>query len=870
MRSLVVLAIVAGVLVPASQTHAQERRAKRVGYELLQIKSPNEIIAWASGDITREQFDALKLPFGWFKNQPREIEVDGGSFLNSPGLEEGSYSRAEHFGHEWLHVATVRMAGRKRLDPTGQLAASTVVKDHVVEFHEGSTLTLLVSPEGKVFPRISRDANRSHEDPTLPENWRLIEHKVDRPVEFRLTGETTVIRTDNQDSFQGPVEFSLDQSQPEPPTPSPEEALLLFRMLDQDGDRQVSEDEAMGELQENFGLVDNNGDGGIDPEEFTRGITAGAISSSLAGPSFGTRNDSQWARMRSVSPDEDGEFLMVNLIKFRAEAKYADGRKTNLTGEEANALYAPIKFIAQIGGKVDFAGRVKDQIGNMEPRWDEIGIVRYPSRAKFFEMVTNPEFQERVVHKDAGLEFSQVLLTEPTPWTLTDAKQVADKEDAFTLTQLLKYQEIAQYADTSEVTQNRTGKQAMDAFDAATEDLLREVGAKRVLKSTVEGVLIGDGRVWDEFRMLHFPSEAAYTAYSEAVIKMPDAIEHCDAAIKDSYLMKVDTMPLAKRLAVTLATSVLGNQRTRALEQEASTPQGVRPGVHRTPDARFADIKDFPFKTHYIDIDGLRMAYVDEGTGRNGTFLLLHGEPVWSYMYRGAIPGLAAAGYRVIAPDNIGFGRSDKVIDSEWYTLDNHIRTLKRLVTKLDLRNITIVVNDWGGPNGLVMATEMPNRFDRLVILNTWLHFEGYTYTKALRDWNKRSQRMDFTNFFLFPSAVRAPFDGPEAVAGALRWPWMLPFAEPEAGNAVRQEAAWSKLASWDKPAHVVFGDSDRVFTEEWGRQFAEHIPGATFTSVKGEGHRPLLFTGPAGGQFTGKHRGDEFAELVLRLIRTE
>ncbi len=303
---------------------------------------------------------------------------------------------------------------------------------------------------------------------------------------------------------------------------------------------------------------------------------------------------------------------------------------------------------------------------------------------------------------------------------------------------------------------------------------------------------------------------------------------------------------------------------------KVDTAQGVLPGVHRTPEARFANIEDFPFETNYIDIHGLRMGYVDEGTAEAGTFLLLHGEPVWSYMYRGAIPGLAAAGYRVIAPDNIGFGRSDKVIDLEWYTLDNHVQTLKRLVTKLNLRNITIVVNDWGGPNGLVMATEMPDRFDRLIILNTWLHFDGYTYTKTLREWNKRSQSIDFTTFFAFPSAIRAPFDNPNAVSGALRWPWMLPFAEPEAGNAIRQEAAWNNLTLWDKPAHVIFGDSDRVFTAEWGRQFAQHIPGATFTCIKGEGHRPLLFTGPAGGQFTGKHRGDEFTELVLRLIMEE
>jgi hypothetical protein len=214
MRTLSVPAIVVVVLVSGCQTHARENSV-RIGYEILQIKSFNEIIAWASRDITREQFDALKLPLGWFKNQPREIEMDRARFLNSPGREEGRFLRAEHFGYEWLHVATVRMAGRKRLDPKGRLVGSRVMKDHVVAFDDGRTVTLLVSPEGKVFPRISRDANRTREEPTLPAKWRLVEYKLTRPMEFRLTDETTVIRTDNQDSFQGPVEFGFHASLPE-------------------------------------------------------------------------------------------------------------------------------------------------------------------------------------------------------------------------------------------------------------------------------------------------------------------------------------------------------------------------------------------------------------------------------------------------------------------------------------------------------------------------------------------------------------------------------------------------------------------------------------------------------------------------------
>ena len=627
MKISVIIGIVVGLIVVHPQAHAQENGVKRVGYEILQIKSFNEIIAWASKDITREQFDAIKLPLGWFKNQPREVEMDGAKFLNSPGLEEGSFSRAEHFGHEWLHVATVKMAGRKRLDSKGLLVGSAVVKDHIAKFDEGRTLRLLISPSGKVFPRITRDANRTREEPTLPEKWRLIEHTLDRPMEFKLTGETTVIRTDNQDSFQGPVKFSLNESQPQQPTPSPEHAPMLFRMLDQDSDKEVSRDEAKGNLKENFAFVDSKGDGGIDLEEFTRVLklasgqlasrgegAAGSTVANSAGPSYGIRNDKQWERMRSLSPDEDREFLMVNLIKYRAKAKYADGRKTDLTGEQANALYAPIEFIGQIGARIDYMGRVKDQMGNMNPRWDEVAIVRYPSRGRFFEMVTNPEFQKRAVHKDAGLEVTQVLLTEPVPWTLPRAKRVADSDDAFNLAQLCKYRETALYNDGSGLKRKRTGKEAMDAFDAATENLLREVGAKRLLRTTVEGALIGDGRTWDEFRLLHFPSEASYTAYSNAVQKMEDAIQHRDAAIEDSYLMKVEMMPLAQRLAVALATSVLGQQRTPLPEQAADTTQGVRPGVHRTPEARFAEIKDFTFNTHYIDIDGLRMAYPSSPT----------------------------------------------------------------------------------------------------------------------------------------------------------------------------------------------------------------------------------------------------------------
>ncbi|MEM6692551.1 MAG: hypothetical protein AAF664_24190 [Planctomycetota bacterium] len=277
--------------------------------------------------------------------------------------------------------------------------------------------------------------------------------------------------------------------------------------------------------------------------------------------------------MRSVSPDQDREFVMVNLIKFRAKAKYADGRKTDLTGQQANSLYAPIKYIANIGGRIEFVGHVNEQFGNLKPRWDEVGIVRYPSRTKFFEMVNNPEFEKRAIHKDAGLEVSQVLVTEPLLWKIPGAKRVSDQGDAFTFAQLLKYRKSAKYVSVNKTSMKRTGAEAMELFDIAADEVLGEVGARPLFKTKVEGTLIGDGRTWDEFRLLHFPSQAAYTTYSDTVNKMGDVMKHRNAAISDRYILKVETMPLAKRLALSFATSVLGDPRDLPVERSSDETQ---------------------------------------------------------------------------------------------------------------------------------------------------------------------------------------------------------------------------------------------------------------------------------------------------------
>ncbi len=291
-----------------------------------------------------------------------------------------------------------------------------------------------------------------------------------------------------------------------------------------------------------------------------------------------------------------------------------------------------------------------------------------------------------------------------------------------------------------------------------------------------------------------------------------------------------------------------------------SNAQNILPGVHRTPDARFENLDAYPWQPNYMYIDGLRVHYLDEGQGSAGVMLLLHGEPSWSYLYRNMIPTFLESGYRIIAPDMIGFGKSDKVIDREWYTVDSHVAILQELITKLDLNNITVFVQDWGGPNGLITATEMPDRFERLIVMNTWLHHEEYEYTDALRGWNVRSQNRDFTQFVLPPlsdPAYRAPFDSQQATAGALRWPWMLPFAQPEEGAAQRQERAFNALANWSKPAHFFFGDQDPVFTVDWGRKFSAHVPGSTFDVIEGASH------------FV-QETGEPLAKLIMQRIGEE
>lgn len=276
----------------------------------------------------------------------------------------------------------------------------------------------------------------------------------------------------------------------------------------------------------------------------------------------------------------------------------------------------------------------------------------------------------------------------------------------------------------------------------------------------------------------------------------------------------------------------------------------------RTEEAAFSQLNDYPFSPIYRHWSGLRLAHIDEGPRDAPIALLVHGEPTWGYLYRKMILGLLTAGYRVVVPDHAGFGRSDKPTDDNWYTIAKHVDALGHLIASLDLRRITLFVQDWGGPIGLRQVTSHPARFERLVILNTWLHHENYDYSPSIKWWRSAaldptqlggdmptgaivagSLRREGQNKEAVYFAYNAPYPSINAKAGARRFPFCLPFAEPDLGQALEQARDYAVLPTLDMPKHLIFGDADEIFTADWGRAWATSLPGATFDTIPGAGH---------------------------------
>jgi haloalkane dehalogenase len=301
--------------------------------------------------------------------------------------------------------------------------------------------------------------------------------------------------------------------------------------------------------------------------------------------------------------------------------------------------------------------------------------------------------------------------------------------------------------------------------------------------------------------------------------------------------------------------------------------------ILRTPDDRFAALPDYPFEPHYADIpadpaepDGptLRVHYLDEGPADAAPILLLHGEPSWSYLYRHMIPPLVAAGHRVVVPDQVGFGRSDKPSQMDDYTYARHVGWMSSLVfDHLDLHDVTFFGQDWGGLIGLRLVTAEPDRFARIVVANTGLPTGDPPPGKAFMAWQKFSQESP-----VFPigqlidratvrslsteeiAAYDAPFPDDSYKAGARIWPSLV-VTSPDGPEGPENRAAWQVLMQWEKPLLCCFSDQDPL-TGGGEKPFMKLVPCA-----QGQPHRTI----EGGGHFLQEDCGPELADIIDRFV---
>ncbi|MGI2036503.1 haloalkane dehalogenase [Shewanella frigidimarina] len=294
----------------------------------------------------------------------------------------------------------------------------------------------------------------------------------------------------------------------------------------------------------------------------------------------------------------------------------------------------------------------------------------------------------------------------------------------------------------------------------------------------------------------------------------------------------------------------------------------------RTDDSFFVNLPDYHFTAHYLTVedteDGeLRVHYLDEGPQDAAPILLLHGEPTWSFLYRKMIPILVKAGHRVIAPDLIGFGRSDKPTKRLDYTYQRHVDWIKSVMLQLNLTDITLVCQDWGGLIGLRLAAEESERFARIVCANTMLPTGDHEPGEAFTKWRQFSQDVEiFPTGSLINSACvstltpeviaayDAPFPDERYKAGARQFPLLVPIT-PDDPAADKNRAAWKVLCQWQKPFLTAFSDSDPI-TAGGDALMQKLIPG-----TKGQKHTTIV----AVGHFLQEDKGEVLADVVVNFI---
>jgi haloalkane dehalogenase len=291
----------------------------------------------------------------------------------------------------------------------------------------------------------------------------------------------------------------------------------------------------------------------------------------------------------------------------------------------------------------------------------------------------------------------------------------------------------------------------------------------------------------------------------------------------------------------------------------------------RTPDSRFENLPGYDFEPNYIDVDGLRMHYVDEGSTDGAVVLLLHGEPSWSYVYRHMIPPLRDAGFRVMAPDLIGFGRSDKPVQKSDYTYAGHVDWMQQFIEALDLNDITLFCQDWGSLIGLRVAAEDEHRFARIALGNGGLPTGDQELPTAFRVWQNFAR---FSPWFPIGRLIQqgtitklsdaevaaydAPFPSAKFKAGARAFPLLVPSTTNDPAT-IANRAAWSVFKDWQKPFLTTFSNRDPI-TRGGQKVWQETVPGAKsleHLKIRNAGH------------FLQEDKGPELAEVLIEFCNS-
>jgi haloalkane dehalogenase len=291
----------------------------------------------------------------------------------------------------------------------------------------------------------------------------------------------------------------------------------------------------------------------------------------------------------------------------------------------------------------------------------------------------------------------------------------------------------------------------------------------------------------------------------------------------------------------------------------------------RTPDARFSDLPDFPYVPRHVEVEGLRIAFIDEGPRDAPVVLLMHGEPTWSFLYRKMIPVLVDAGLRAVAPDLVGFGRSDKPRRADAHAYANQVRWMSAWLRAADLRGVTLFCQDWGSLIGLRMAAEAPERFDRIVLANGGLPTGAQPMPRAFMLWRAFARWSPWFPIGRIVAAgcarglgprERAAYDAPFPDARHRIGPRCLPGlvpASPQDPERAANERAWTVFRAWDKPFLTLFSTRDPI-TRGGERLWQAQVPGA-----RGRPHRRIR----GAGHFLQEDAGEEVARGIVDFVRT-